>query len=259
VLGRPQHLHALVEGRDRLLAAARAAGPDTRVPTAHHWSIRDLLVHVGNVHDWAADVLLTGVEQPQVFDAEPALADQSFDTLLFWYAARAGALLDLLLGDQVPDDTPVWTFGPPGRASFWPRRQAHEVTIHALDATLAAGEVVAEALLPLDPALSADGIDEVLTVMLPRVAAFVPRPSMPGRLQISATDTGDVWTLEPDGRIDSAASDPGALAHLAGPASGLLALLWRRAALSRDGADLGVSVEGDPEVVAALFSARLTP
>jgi uncharacterized protein (TIGR03083 family) len=259
VLERPQHLHAIVQGRDRLLAAARAAGPSPVVPTAHRWTVRELVVHVGNVHDWAAAVLRSGVEQPQVFDAEPPGLSESFDELLFWYAARADALLDLLMGDQVPDDAAVWTFGPPGTAAFWPRRQAHEVTIHALDAALAAGEPVADALLSLDPADSADGVDEVLTVMLPRVASFVPRPAMPGRLAIRADETGQLWVLARDGQIDSAATGSAIAATLSGPSSGLFALLWRRAFLDADGTELGLSVEGDPAVVEALFGARLTP
>jgi uncharacterized protein (TIGR03083 family) len=259
MLDRPQHLHAIVEGRDRLLAAARATGPSVVVPTAHRWTVRDLVVHVGNVHDWAAAVLRTGVEQPQVFDAEPLGAGDSFDELLFWYAARAGALLDLLMGAEVPDTAAVWTFGPPGTPVFWSRRQAHEVTVHALDVVLAGGEPVADALLPLDPVISADGVAEALTVMLPRVAAFRPRPAMPGRLAIRADDTGDSWVLAPDGQIDTVARVSEAEATLSGPASALLALLWRRASVAADAAEVGLSVEGDAAVVDALFAARLTP
>ena len=193
--GRAGYLAAIAAGRDRLVESARGAGPDTPVPSCRRWTVRDLVVHAGNVHDWASSVLRSGVEQPQVFDAEPTGIGDGFDELLFWYAGRADALLDLLLGDEVPDDAPVWTFGPQSSAStagFWPRRQAHEVTIHSADAMLAAGRPVLDALIGLDPTMSADGVDEVLTVMLPRVAMFVPRPSMPGGLLIAATDTGAV-------------------------------------------------------------------
>jgi uncharacterized protein (TIGR03083 family) len=258
----------IADGRDHLVASARAAGPDVAVPSAHRWTVRDLVVHAGNVHDWASSVLRSGVEQPQVFDAEPTGIGSGFDELLFWYAGRAGALLDLLLGEEAPHDQPCWTFGPPGTAAFWPRRQAHEVTMHAVDAALAAGWSVADALVGLDPVLSADGVDEVLTVMLPRVAMFVPRPALPGRLALVATDAERRWVLEPDGELASAAGDvadvadpdgPAVSATLVGPASGLFGLLWRRAFLAADGAELGVQVEGDPAVVAALFAARLTP
>ncbi len=215
-------------------------------------------MHVGNVHDWAAEVLRTRVEQPQVFDAEPPDVG-SYDELLSWYAARAGALLDLLLGDEVPDDRPVWTFGPPGQARFWARRQAHEVTVHALDAVLATGDAADDALLPLDPVASADGVDEVLTVMVPRVAGFVPWTPLPGVLRIVAADTGDEWMLERDGRIRSGAGDSAPTATLSGPASGLFALLWKRVGLTAEGPALGLDVQGEPSVVAALLAARLTP
>lgn len=258
-LARPAYVAAIAEGRDRILAAARSAGPDAAIPMSSRWTMRDLVIHIGNVHDWAAAVLRSGIEQPQVFDAEPAPVEAAFDELLFWYAARADALLDLLISGDIPDERPVWTFGPPGTASFWPRRQAHEATMHGVDATTAAGESLADALMPLDPAVCADGVDEVLTVMLPRVASFVPRPAMPARLAIQATDTGDHWELEPDGRIDSAATGSGVAASLVGPASGLFAIVWRRGLLDRDGAEIGVAAEGDPAVVAAFFAARLTP
>jgi uncharacterized protein (TIGR03083 family) len=259
---RADYVAAIAAGRDAVVEAARSAGPDAGVPTAHRWVVRDLVVHLGNVHDWAASVLRTGVEQPQVFDAEPAGIGTGFDELLVWYAARAAALLDLLMGDQVPDETPVWTFGPDdvaATAAFWPRRQAHEVTMHAVDAMLAAGRPVADVLLGLDPALSSDGIDEVLTVMLPRVAMYVPRPALPGRLALVAADTEDRWVLERDGQIDAAARDSEVAATLVGPGAALFALLWRRAFIDLDGAELGVDVEGDRDVVDALFAARLTP
>jgi uncharacterized protein (TIGR03083 family) len=259
VLDRAEFVRAIAEGRDRLLVTARAAGPDAPVPRARRWTVRDLVVHVGNVHDWAADVLRSRVEQPQVFDAEPAGIGSSYDDLLSWYAARADALLDLLLGGEVPDDAAVWTFGPPEQARFWPRRQAHEVTMHAVDSALAAGATVDDAVLPLDPELSADGVDEVLTVMMPRVAGFVPRPALPGALRIVASDTGTEWRLAPDGQIDRAPTPSAADATLTGPANGLFALVWKRAGLAADGAALGVQVDGAPAVVDVLLAARLTP
>jgi hypothetical protein len=49
-----------------------------------------------------------------------------------------------------------------GAASFWIRRMAHETVIHRIDAELA----LAEPSAAIAPALAADGIDEVLTVIL---------------------------------------------------------------------------------------------
>src|SRR5690349_10509669 len=100
-LGRPAFLAAIAAGRDRLIDRARAAGPSSRVPMSSRWTVRDLVVHVGNVHAWAVSVLRTGHEQPQVFDAPPSGVGPEFDGLLFWYAARADGLLDLLTGPEV--------------------------------------------------------------------------------------------------------------------------------------------------------------
>jgi uncharacterized protein (TIGR03083 family) len=256
---RPELLAAFVAGRDRLVSCALAAGPDARVPMSSRWTVPDLVVHAGNVHAWAAEILRSGVEQPQAFEAEPASVAAGFASLVQWYADRADALLDLLVGGAVPDETTVWTFGPPATAAFWPRRQSHEVTMHALDAALAAGEPVSDAVLRLDPRISADGVDEVFTVMMPRIAGFLPRPSMPGPLAVQALDTGDVWVLAPDGQMDSAATASDVAATLSGPASAVFALLWRRATLDQSATALSLEVDGDRGVLDGLFAARLTP
>lgn len=258
--GRADYVGTIAEGRDRLLEHARLAGRDVAVPSARRWAVRDLVVHVGNVHEWARSVLTRGIEQEQVFDAEPVGIGDGFDDLLHWYAGCADALLDLLVSPELRDEAPVWTFGPPGSTSaFWPRRQAHEVTMHAVDAALAAGVAVSDALLPLDAEMSGDGVDEVLTVMMPRVALFVPRPTLSGRLAIVASDVDRQWVIDPDGQIATAATVSDAASCLVGPAASIFATLWRRASLEVDGAELGVTVGGDPAVVDALFAARLTP
>jgi uncharacterized protein (TIGR03083 family) len=275
VIDRDGYLAAIRAGRGALMASAGRAGADAGVPSCRHWTVRELVTHAGNVHAWAALVLRTRVEQPQDFDVPPPAggAGLGLDGLLTWYADQADDLLGLLAGDEVPDDTACWTFGPPGTAAFWARRQAHELTMHAVDGAMAAGESVAPLLAALDPELSADGVDEVLTVMLPRVAAFAPRPILPGRLALVADDAGRRWVLEPDGRLaDSgdtagspeaassaeAADQPEVAATLSGPAASLFGLLWKRAALD-DRTALGLRVDGGVATVEALLAARLTP
>ena len=107
---RQQYVEAIDRGRAALIDAARSAGPDAPVPTAPRWRVRDLVVHAGNVHAWACDVITTGIEQPQVFDAEPAAVGADWEDVLGWYddqAARLLVLLDPSAG--VPDDRDCWT------------------------------------------------------------------------------------------------------------------------------------------------------
>ena len=57
---------------------------------------------------------------------------------------------------------------PPPRR-FWARRQAHETTIHSVDAVAAAlGRWPTASDVTIDPVLAADGIDELLTGFITR-------------------------------------------------------------------------------------------
>lgn len=170
-----------------------------------------------------------------------------------WFGLGAAALVDALTA-AAPED-PCWGLGAAPEKAFWFRRQAHETTVHRHDAQEAVGEAAA-----IDPVLAADGIDELLTVMLPRAAErFGDPPRLPAPLLLHATDTGHRWLLDPDpgdhgpgvSRPDRDA--PPAAARLSGPADRLLLSLWRRV-------DPGaaVTVDGDPAVVDALWAGRLT-
>ena len=70
--------------------------------------------------------------------------------------------MDDLRGLDDPE-RPVYSFSPAHRrAGFWPRRMAHETTVHRVDAEQAAGRPVA----PVPAALAVDGIDEVFGVFV---------------------------------------------------------------------------------------------
>ena len=58
-------------------------------------------------------------------------------------------------------------------AASWARRQAHEHLVHRMDLEAAAGVPHA----PVDTALADDGVDELLTVILPRWAHTEPLTS----------------------------------------------------------------------------------
>jgi hypothetical protein len=93
----------------------------------------------------------------------------------------------------------VWTFGPDATVRFWFRRQAHEVTVHRVDAERAAGRAGA----PIDAALAADGVDEWLGF-----ASTFGKEALRGEgetVHLHCTDTADdalgewLLTLRPDG------------------------------------------------------------
>ena len=212
--------------------ALRTGDPAAKVPDCGDWTLADLGTHLGNVHRWAATVVTTGEPQSQDFETGPG-AD-----LASWYAESAGLLLDAL--ERATPEDPCWHFGGTEKTkAFWFRRQVHETAVHLADS--GSGHV-------LDPAVAADGVDEVLGAMLPRVTRWHAVPELPGPVSLRATDTGDVWTVHPG---EPPALGPAADgASVEAPARDLLLRLWKRT---------GPTPRVTGDAAAALLASPLTP
>jgi uncharacterized protein (TIGR03083 family) len=213
----------VLDREGRLLAeAAERAGTDAKVPTCPEWQVRDLLRHTGMVHRWAAAFVAEGHQAFQPFGDPPDLDGTELTT---WFREGHRHLVGTLTGAQV--DVQCWYFLPaPSPLAFWARRQAHETTIHRLDAEAARGGTPTA----IDPAFAADGIDELLLGFHARTKSRV-RSAEPRVLRVRATDTDDaVWTVrlsqEPPAaeRGETAEAD----CELAGPLTQLYPALWNR-------------------------------
>src|SRR6185312_4915460 len=165
------HLATIRAQAESLAVDAAAAGPDAPVPTCPRWTTADLVRHQGSVHRWAVAHAegLTG-NRPELVAKEAARdAPAGFGARLRWLVDGAATLVDALAA--APRDLRALRFlsdAPPARA-FWARRQAHETTIHRVDAAAARqGRPLKPDDFDLDPALAADGLDELLTGFLPR-------------------------------------------------------------------------------------------
>lgn len=206
------------------LISAVAQGPlAAAVPTCPGWDLRMLAAHIGTTWKWSAAIVRERRQAPAPYDM-PTLADHE---VLHYLESGLATLVDAL--GSCPPDTEVWGFGPhPRTAAFWRRRQAMETAVHRVDAELAIGE-------PADvtTAVAVDGIGEYVEVTIPRMHYKNDPPA--GRLTLTATDTGDVWSYgSPDGGEGT----------LTGRAEDLFLVLWGR----RD-EDLVVS-GGDPAILA---------
>ncbi|MET9497582.1 maleylpyruvate isomerase family mycothiol-dependent enzyme [Streptomyces sp. NPDC006552] len=216
-----EHLHVLdTEGR-RLAAAAEQAGVDAKVPTCPDWQVRDLLRHVGMVHRWAAGFVAEGHQGPY---PDGGLPDLDGEPLLDWFRRGHTYLVETLT--QAPPDVSCWAFLPaPTPLAFWARRQAHETTIHRVDAQSA----LPTAPDPVAGDVAVDGIDELLRGMHARKKSRV-RSAQPRVLRVRATDADATWTVritEEPPRAERGATDE-ADCELAGPAARLYLSLWNR-------------------------------
>jgi uncharacterized protein (TIGR03083 family) len=171
---------------------AGAAGLDAPVPTCPEWTVRDLVVHVGMVHRWATDV----VEGRGMGDGDDhAAAGESATDLLEWFDEGATALLQTLSTAPADLDVPFFLKDAPDPRVAWCRRQAHETTVHAVDAMAArlrrppaVGEVW------FGDELALDGIDELLTGFLPRSKVRL-RSDEPYRIHVAPEGADREWTV----------------------------------------------------------------
>jgi uncharacterized protein (TIGR03083 family) len=193
------------------------------LPAAPGWDTTELLRHVGLLYVRSSVILRTGtLERPSRKNG--MLPDPPDDGVLEWYRANLAELLDDVraLGDP---DRPVYSFAPAHqRAGFWPRRMAHETTIHRVDAE----QAVRRRVGPIAPAFAADGIDEVFTVFVPALGAG--RSPGDGRtVHLHATDADSEWFIrfEPGDAIAEPLHAKGDAA-VRGSAGELLLWLWGR-------------------------------
>ncbi|NNH08948.1 maleylpyruvate isomerase N-terminal domain-containing protein [Cellulomonas fimi] len=174
-----------------------AAPPDARVPACPDWSAGDLAHHLGEVQGfWAQVVALAGPDavvdlggDPPAGVVEPPRPPE--EELVGGLRGASATLLDALAAHG-PSER-CWSWSAHGGDVAWVlRRQAHEVLVHRVDAEQVAGVPVT----PPDVAVAADGVDEMLAVMmsgLPDWASFTPDPA--ARVRVVARDAGRSWLV----------------------------------------------------------------
>ena len=237
-----EHIARLDDAGQRLRAAAEAAGLDAQVPSCPDWAVRDLVRHQGGVHRWATGYVagpraeIWDVDLPDVVGSWPADAD-----LLDWFAVGHASLVEAL--NNADPSLACWTFlAAPSPLAMWARRQAHETTVHRVDAELAAGWQPAK--MPAE--FAADGVDELLTCFITRPGGTLRAD--PGKtLAVRCTDNAGNWLVNigPD-RVTTSTGDDAttpANCHISGSASDLYLALWHRLPIS------ALRIEGDAGVL----------
>jgi uncharacterized protein (TIGR03083 family) len=231
----------IVEQEGTALGDAAAVDPRAPIPSAPEWDTTELLRHIGLIHTRSSVILRTGTtERPT--RANGMLPEPPTDGVLAWYrAAHAALVADIRALDD--PDRPVYSFSPRHRrAGFWPRRMAHETTIHRVDAEQAVGRPVSS----IAPELAVDGIDEVFDVF---VATFTTEQS-PGdgrTVHLHSSDADGEWLIRFDpGEVVVEPGHAKGDAAVRGPAADLLLWLWGRRPLD------GLDVFGDPGAAEAL-------
>jgi uncharacterized protein (TIGR03083 family) len=208
-----------LEADSEAIAGLAPAHLERPVPDCPGWTVAELLRHLGRVYRWAAGAAAGG-GQPPPAPGDPPEGD---DGLVEWFEAGRTEVLGAL---RAPEDQPAWSFVPPHTftVGWWRRRQALETAVHLHDVRSAAGAEGA-----MDPELAADGIDEFLSAMLPRVLARRPVSALSGTFHVHCTDTPGEWQLDFSAAdLDVRREHGKADTAIRGPAAELYLWLWNR-------------------------------
>ena len=183
------YVAALDDDGARVVSALRA-DRGAAIPWCDPWTVQDCAQHVGAVHHVVSQViagrpsadfgLFADLERPQ--PADPALDE--------WCVAGRAALLEQLR--TVDGREQAWTWWPADQTiGFWARRMAHETLVHRWDAERGAGIDI----VPADPALAADGVDEFLEIFAPTTRMMQGAPAASETAHLHCTDADGEWTI----------------------------------------------------------------
>jgi len=196
------------------------------VPACPEWDSAKLMVHTGRVwHSVALHVERLATEM--VPRSEVPRAEEGGETK---YAQGALAHVLGALESADPEAT-VWAWAGDGTAGFYMRRMHQETLVHRIDAEQAAG---VESDINADDA--ADGVDELLRVLLPGRATDTPN----GSIHLHQTDGPGEWMMETvDGNMIATLGHAKGDVAIRATGEDLLMALWQRRGLD------GLEIFGD--------------
>jgi uncharacterized protein (TIGR03083 family) len=244
-LPRDEGLRSLMALSDSYLAwlqldAERMATLDpallaTKVPTCPEWDVAGLIDHTAWVHRyWTYALGRPEGEVPRISSVAPRPDDvEIIGGFRASLAALVGALRDTPPSKSVSSGLGVRP------ASFVLRRVVHETAIHRWDAQAAVGEPDG-----FEPALAADGIDEMLEVWVPLAFDYAAFKGTGQRIHFHGTDVDGEWLITVNAETtQSRHVHEQADVTVRGRLSDLYLLSWNRVDPSR------LDVAGDEELL----------
>lgn len=263
-----EHIAELRRAGELLADAADRTDLDAPVPSCPGWQLRDLLKHTGYVHRWAARYVADGQVRRTPRAKEPELLrDGPADAALRGWFREGHTHLVTVLESAAPD-LECWTFfEAPSPLAFWARRQAHETTIHRVDAQLAAAAAAGESTDvpgsadPVPPELAADGIDELLMGFGRQVKPEGPlaAPILSVAIRATSADSAQATGVAPGGgcwlvRMGRDKVEPFDISRgpaiadcaVAGSAAEVYLMLWNRRPAD------GIDLRGDESLLGVL-------
>jgi hypothetical protein len=182
------------------------------------------------VHRWSTQHLIGG--DPDSVPNQTVIRTEVED-LLGWAREALDGLVAALA--DAPADLRAMTFlnDCPSPLGFWARRQAHETTMHMVDALSAVlGRFPSTGEVGLDTAVAVDGLDELLRGFFTRGRSKL-FDGTPFVFVVAPDDSTEHWVVRVDERLTvdppgSTVPGDAEATTLRGSAAGLYLALWNR-------------------------------
>lgn len=226
-----EHVAVVRAAGERLARHVQGLDLGTPVPTCPRWTVADLLAHQTMVHRWATAHV--GGGDPAAVPAQGRIIATQPD-LLGHYREGVGPLVEALRAAGPDAEAMIFLRDAPAGGHFWARRQAHETTVHGVDALAARLGRVPTALeaagSAVTPELALDGLDELLCGFVTRGRSKLVVDTA-ATVHVRPTDVDEQWTMRVAERIETT---PGATtvdegdAIFSGTAVQLYLGLWNR-------------------------------
>lgn len=201
-------------------AVAASGDLDAPVPSCPRWRLQKLVGHLGWVYNWVSEHLEQ--RSATMLNREDAPRPPKDEAVVDWYAEAHARVLDALR-DVEPAEV-IWGWAGVNTGAFWHKRMAHESLIHRWDAQNAVGAPDA-----LDSDLAADGVDELVDVILPFQVGAAPESLPTGTLHLHRTDGDGEWLCRiAAGRMEVERVHARGDVAVRGTGEQLDLVLWRR-------------------------------
>lgn len=223
-------------------------GADQQMKLADiEWTVQDLAVHLGEVHQWAVANTGADARSPRIDTSD---VGSSADEVVQWYVQSRDLLLATL--HELDPHTSCYTMSSEDKSvGFWHRRMLCESLVHLWDLRSAA-DPAAPPAAEVTAEVHADAVTELFDVYLPRFAPSLTEP-LGGVLAMESTDSDSRWSIGSDWQSETGGS-PAALVR--GTAGELLLWAWNRAS-ARSAEHLEFA--GDLSLIGRFEKAKIRP
>lgn len=202
------------------------------VPDCPQWNVGELVLHLGRIHHFFAEMVRSGRDRP--FPLSEIAAPTESDLIAWAQQGKESFVIEVTTHGSTDF---AWSWTQDKTVAWVLRRLLHETLVHRWDLENAVGNK-----MPTDAAVASDCIDEFLVSFVAGRKSDNHLPA--GSVHLHCTDTEGEWLLKfSDQGIELTREHAKGDVAIRGKAEDLARLLWRRAILNSDEFEVFGNVE----------------